>query len=67
MADEPPIPPRVMREVEHILDGVARRLFLERLERNAIIERAATRDDHDALDEHAAQIFGTVPGSTWYS
>ena len=30
---EAPVPPRVMREVERILDGVAKRLFLERLSR----------------------------------
>jgi hypothetical protein len=30
---EPPIPARVHQEVQRILDGVAKRLFLERLDR----------------------------------
>jgi hypothetical protein len=50
---EAPIPPRVVREVEHILDGVAKRLFLERLDRDAFGKRATAGRDDDALDEHA--------------
>ena len=50
---ERPVPPRVMREVERILDGVAKRLFLERLERDALIDRlTAARGNNDPLDEH---------------
>jgi hypothetical protein len=41
---EPPVPPRVMREVERILDGEAKRLFLERLDRERLAKQARVGD-----------------------